>query len=222
MSQKAESPAWRHQVAQRHKLNLTDSFCYYLLLTHISKKVWKLRIREAVYYWDDFYKASPSIIYILVIDIFHKLCDIFKLPKCIDFKIWGNMDKVSFFPSLVSKLLQVTVVWCNLRAEFQQFNSQANPFTLMLLKQKHGVAVVGAARYYHLFGMASFSDRSNRVPTSGISVEQAEESANGLKGNKPETRRGPGYFRWKVLRRLLVRMAYVQEKSLFMQFPLKY
>lgn len=61
------------------------------------------------------------------------------------------------------------------------------------------MGVESAAGQHHLFGMSSLSDSRNRVPASGIRGEQTEESANSLKGNKPEIRGGLGYFRWKVL-----------------------
>lgn len=180
-----------------------DSFSYYPLLTHISKKIWKLSTWEAIIYWDDFYKASPSIIYILVIGIFHKLCDILKLPRPIDFMIWGNMDQV-FFSFISVKALISNCGLMQLRSRVSAVQQPGKPCRANTLVENYKMAVVGAARYYHLFRMASLSDSSSRVPASGISVDQAEESTHGLKGKRPENRGGSGYFRWKVLRILLV------------------
>lgn len=128
-----------------------------------------------------------------MIDIFHKLCDILKLPRPIDFMIWGNMDLV-FFSFISVKALISNCGLMQLRSRVSAVQQPSKPCHANTLVENYKMAVVGAARYYHLFGMASLSDSSNRVPASGISVGQAEESAHGLKGNRPENRGGPGVF----------------------------
>lgn len=189
-----------------------DSFSYYLLLTHISKEVWKLSTWEAIIHWDDFCKASPSIICILLIDIFHKLWDIFNLPRPIDFKIWRNTDQV-FFSFISVRALTSNCGMMQLRNRVSAVQQPGKPCHANALVKNYKMAVVGAAGCYHLFGMASLSDSSNRVQHLASVWNRLRNLLMVSRETDQRTEEALGNFRWKVLRRSLVSICLRKESA---------
>lgn len=125
----------------------------------------------------------------------------------------------SFFSSVSAKALTSNCGMIQLMSRVSAVRRPAKPCHANTLVENYKMAEVGAARHSHLFGKASLSDHSNRVPASGIRVDQAEESANGLKGSRPENRGVPGISGGKSSGDCW--LAHVGEKSLLMQSALK-